>query len=256
MKNLCIIPARMGSSRFPGKPLENLLGLPLVLHVYERCRLASSLDRVVIATCDELIRSVCEQHGVEVVMTRDDHPGAVDRTSEVVELIGDCLADDALVLMVQGDEVLVDPDMIDPIVDAFDTSNAPVVNLASPIDCADDHDDINVVKVATALDGRALFFSRSAIPSRVRKTHASLLQQTGVIGFSKSFLAAFLNLERTPLEITEGIDMLRTIEHGYDVQIVASLRPTIGVDTPAELQRAETILAADPLTATYLDYSQ
>ncbi len=256
MKNLCVIPARMDSSRFPGKPLENLLGLPLVLHVYERCRVSESLNRVVIATCDEVIRDICEQHGTEVVMTRDDHPGAVDRTAEVVELIGSDLADDALVLMVQGDEVLVGPDMIDPVVEAFNTTNTPVVNLASPIVAVADHDDANVVKVAMAPDGRALFFSRSAIPSRARARHDALLQQTGVIGFSKSFLTTFLNLERTPLEITEGIDMLRTLEHGYGIQIVAAKRPTIGVDTPDELQRAEKILATDPLTAFYLDNSQ
>jgi len=252
MINLCIIPARMDSSRFPGKPLEKLLSLPLVLHVYERCRIADSLDQVFIATCDEAIRDACETHGAAVIMTRDDHPGAVDRTAEAAGLVGGDLADDDLVLMIQGDEVLVGPDMIDQIVEAFNASDTPVVNLASPIADDADHDDVNVVKVATALDGRALFYSRTPIPSRARKTHDALFQQTGVIGFSKSFLKTFLKLDRTPLEITEGIDMLRTLEHGYGIQIVAATRPTIGVDTPDELQRAEEILASDPLTRTYL----
>lgn len=252
MKSLCVIPARMGSSRFPGKPLEPLLGLPLVLHVYERCRLASSLTKVVVATCDVEIEAACKAHGADVVMTRDDHPGAVDRSAEAADIAGTDLAGDDLVLMVQGDEALVAPDMIDPVVAAYADSRAPVVNLASPIDDDAEHDDPNVVKVATALDGRALFFSRAAIPSRARATHPARLQQTGVIGFAKDFLATFLALERTPLELTEGIDMLRVIEHGHQVRIVPAPRPTIGVDTPTDLKNAEAILADDPLTQRYL----
>ena len=252
MRNLCVIPARMGSSRFPGKPLEKLLGLELVLHVYMRCVSTASLDHTVIATCDAEIRDVCENHGANVVMTRDDHPGAVDRTAEAVTLVGDDLADDGLVLMVQGDEVLVAPDMIDPVVAAFSRTDAPVVNLASPILDPTMQDDTNVVKVARALDDRALFFSRAPIPSRARTPISDMLQQTGVIGFSKTFLSIFLKLERTPLEIIEGIDMLRTLEHGYAIKIVASGRPTIGVDTPEELQAAEVILRSDPLTNEYL----
>ncbi|MEK9754457.1 MAG: 3-deoxy-manno-octulosonate cytidylyltransferase [Rhodospirillaceae bacterium] len=253
MKNLCVIPARMGSSRFPGKPLEKLLGLELVLHVYERCRLASNLDRTVIATCDGVIRDACERHGAEVVMTRDDHPGAVDRTAEAVEIVGGELADDDFVLMVQGDELLVAPDMIDPVVDAFAASRAPVVNLASPILDAASHDDPNVVKVACALDGKALFFSRSPIPSRTRVAMPTMLQQTGVIGFSKRFLATFLALERTPLEMTEGIDMLRTLEHGYAIQMVAAARPTLGVDTPDQIGKGEALLRGDPITRLYME---
>ena len=253
MKNLCVIPARMGSSRFPGKPLEKLLGLELVMHVYERCRLSENLDRVIVATCDTDVRDVCASHGAEVVMTSGDHAGAVDRTAEAVELAGGGLADDDLVLMVQGDEVLVAPDMIDPAVDAFEESGAPVVNLASPIEDPAEHDDPNVVKVACAPDGRALFFSRAPIPSRTRVDRPAMLQQTGVIGFSKSFLYTFLRLARTPLEITEGVDMLRTLEHGQAIQIVIADRLTIGVDTPDELTRAESILKNDPVTAQYME---
>jgi len=252
MTNLCVIPARMGSSRFPGKPLEPILGQPLVLHVYERCRLAASLDRVVIATCDEAIRAACAARGAEVVMTRDNHPGAVDRTAEAVERIGGDLGADDLVLMAQGDEVLVAPDMIDVVVEAFAASGAPVVNLASPIENVADHDDPNVVKVACAPDGRALFYSRAPIPSRTRVARPTMLQQTGIIGFSKSFLGAFLRLERTPLEMVEGIDMLRTLEHGHDIRVVVAGRPTIGVDTPDELRRAENVLRNDPTTRLYL----
>ncbi len=243
----------MGSSRFPGKPLQQMLGLELVMHVYERCILADCLDRVVVATCDAEIRIACQARGAEVIMTRDDHAGAVDRTAEAVELLADGLADDGLALMVQGDEALVAPDMINAIVETFSDSELPVINLASPVKEAETHEDPNVVKVACALNGRALYFSRSPIPSCVRTKHPSLLQQTGVIGFSKSFLSTFLRLERTPLEITEGIDMLRTLEHGYGIQIVAAKYPTIGVDTPEDLRQAEHILRSDPITKKYLE---
>ncbi len=253
MRNLCVIPARMASSRFPGKPLEKLLGLELVLHVYDRCQSAENLDRLVIATCDVDIQAACKRHGAEVVMTHHDHPGAVDRTAEVVEKIGARLPEDGLVLMVQGDEALVTPDMINAVVDAFEESNTPVVNLASPIENIADHDDTNVVKVACAPNGRALFFSRAPIPSRVRAKRPMMLQQTGVIGFSKSFLYTFLRLERTPLELAEGIDMLRTLENGYCIQIVSTERPTIGVDTPEDLARAEALLCVSPEIKNYTD---
>jgi len=252
-KPICIIPARMASSRFPGKPLEPLLGLALVMHVYERCRLSEVLDRVVIATCDDDIRAAAEVRGCEVVMTADTHPGCVDRTEEAISKIAADMDDEALVLMVQGDEVLVSPRMIDEIVEAHRDSGAPVVNLVSRLASARDHDNPNCVKVAATPAGRALFFSRSPIPSRARTDDVPMYQQTGVIGFSKSFLFQFGRLARTPLEIAEGIDMLRTLEHGYPIQLVFTDTETIGVDTPADLARAEDVLRSDATTAQYLE---
>lgn len=251
--NICIIPARMASGRFPGKPLEPLLGLPLVIHVLERCRLCPRLDRVVVATCDEEIRSVVEDHGGEAVMTLPTHPGCVDRTAEAVAELGGGLADDDLVLMVQGDEVLVSPDMAAKVIQTYEDTRVEVVNLASPITETQDHDDPNVVKVVATQDGRALYFSRAPIPSRARTDLPIMLQQTGVIGFSKSFLYEFGRLERTPLEIIEHIDMMRTLEHGYSVRIVIADRQTIGVDTSDDLARAEKVLRTDPWTTRYMD---
>ncbi|HEC91215.1 MAG TPA: 3-deoxy-manno-octulosonate cytidylyltransferase [Alphaproteobacteria bacterium] len=252
-ENVCIIPARMASSRFPGKPLEPLIGLPLVLHVLERCRLCASIDRVVVATCDEEIRDAVEQHGGEAVMTADSHPGCVDRTVEAVDNLGLGLADGDLVLMVQGDEVLISPIMMDNVINAFEASAAAVVNLASKIFSAEDHDDPDCVKVVAAADGKALFFSRAPIPSRYRVDSVPMYQQTGVIGFSNAFLHRFGNLSRTPLEMIECIDMLRTLEHGYPIQVVFSEDQTIGVDTKSDLLRAEAVLKNDPITRKYLD---
>lgn len=254
MTAVCIIPARMASSRFPGKPLVGLLGLPLVLHVWHRCRLARGLDRVVVATCDQEIFDAVTTAGGEAVMTGDHHPGCVDRTVEAVAKLGVAPAADDLVLMVQGDEVLVTPAMIEQMLAAYAEAPAPVVNLASPILSAADHDDHNCVKVCAAPDGRALFFSRSPIPSRSRvKDFPPVYQQTGVIGFARSFLDTFGQLPRTPLEQIEQIDMLRTLEHGYAIRIVVAGHETIGVDTPADRDRAEQVLRADPITARYLE---
>ncbi|MBC7952344.1 MAG: 3-deoxy-manno-octulosonate cytidylyltransferase [Rhodospirillaceae bacterium] len=254
MKTVCIIPARMASSRFPNKPLAPMLGMALVLHVWHRCRLASGLDHVVVATCDEAIADAVRAQGGEAVMTADTHPGCVDRTVEAVTKLYPDLADDDLVLMVQGDEVMVTPQMIESMVEVYSRTKAPVVNLASVITSAADQDDPNCVKVCAAPDGRALFFSRAPIPSRWRaQGPVPAYQQTGVIGFSHAFLQTFGTLERTPLEMIEQIDMLRTLEHGYPIQIVTVGVETVGVDTPADLKRGEDMLRADPVTRLYMD---
>ncbi len=254
MKSVCVIPARMASGRFPGKPLKPLLGLALVLHVYERCRLADGIDRIMIATCDEEIRAACEGHSAEVVMTADTHPGCVDRTEEAISKAAPELADDDLVLMVQGDEVLVSPVMLDNVLETYGNTHAEVVNVASKLYRTVDHDDPNAVKVIWAPDGRALAFSRSPIPSRSRAAEdgVPMYQQTGIIGFARGFLRTFGALSQTPLEKIEKIDMLRTLEHGYSVRIVATDQETIGVDTPNDLARAEGILRDDPWTSRYL----
>ena len=249
----------MASSRFPGKPLEPILGLPLVLHVYERCRLCARLDRVVVATCDEEIRAACQAHGAEAVMTADTHPGCVDRTDEAVRIIGADLADDDLVLMVQGDEILVTPEMLSDMVAAFAASAAPVVNLASRLYGDEEFADVNAVKVVMAPDGDALYFSRAAIPSRARDPRDDaafpMYQQTGVIGFSKAFVHRFGEMPQTPMETVERIDMLRVLEHGLSVRMVTTECRTIGVDTPADQARAAEALAADPTTRRYLEAS-
>lgn len=257
MSNLCVIPARMASSRYPGKPLVPLLGLALVLHVWERCRLSASLDRIVVATCDDEIRKACEARGAEVVMTADIHPGCVDRTDEAIQRIGGELRDDDLVLMVQGDEVMVTPEIIDDLVATFAMGDASVVNLASRLYTNAAFEDVNAVKVAMAPDLRALYMSRAAIPSRARDDRDDgafpMYQQTGIMGFSKAFVRRFGELPQTPMERIERIDMLRVIEHGLTVQMVITDHETIGVDTPADKTRAEEHLRRDPTTSRYLE---
>ena len=251
MRSVCIIPARLGSSRYPGKPLAPLMGLSLVLHVWYRCRLEDAFVRVVVATCDEEIAKVVRTAGGEAVMTSKTHERATDRVEEAVKILELGLSDDDFVLMVQGDEVLVSPDMLRGMIEIFEGDRPQAVNLVSRLYRDEDHDDPNTVKVVAAPDGRALYFSRAPIPSRARSGPVSLYQQTGVIGFSAAFLKRFSTLAPTPLEIAESVDMLRVIEHGLTINLFFTDTETVGVDTPADLSRAEQILATDPVTARY-----
>ena len=251
-KTVCVIPARMGSSRFPGKPLAKLLGLPLVLHVWNRCRICREFEMVAVATCDEEIRNAVTAAEGQAIMTSDKHERATDRTQEAVERLGLDLSPDDFVLMVQGDEVLVSPEMAATMIAAYQSSGADVVNLVSRLYSAADHEDPNVVKVVGDPDGNALYFSRAPIPSRARSETVPMYQQTGVIGFRSAFLTEFGSLPQTPLENIESVDMMRVIEHRRHVRLIYTEQETIGVDTPEELARAEQVLANDPLTASYL----
>ena len=253
MRSVCVIPARMGSSRYPGKPLAPLLGLPLVLHVWQRCRLDEVFDWVVIATCDTEIEEAAAAAGANVVMTADTHERATDRTEEAIENMNLGLADEDFVLMVQGDEVLVNPEMNGVIVQNYQDHRPDVVNLVSRLYRAEDHEDPNTVKVVSAPGGDALYFSRAPIPSRSRSDNPPAYQQTGVIGFSWSFLKKFSSLPQTPLEKIESVDMLRVLEHGYPLKFVFTDVETIGVDTPTDLARAEAVLKDDPFTSRYLE---
>jgi 3-deoxy-manno-octulosonate cytidylyltransferase (CMP-KDO synthetase) len=253
MRNICVIPARLGSSRYPGKPLAALLGIPLVLHVWHRCCLSREFERVVVATCDAEIADAVTAAGGEAVMTSRSHERATDRTQEAVEKMRLDLSSEDFVLMVQGDEVLVNPEMTDRMVGIYKDTRPDVVNLVSRLYRPEDQDDPNTVKVVAAPNGNALYFSRAPIPSRARSKSSAAYQQTGVIGFSWEFLKKFSTLPQTPLEIAESVDMLRVLEHGFPLKLVFTDVETIGVDTPEDLSRAEVVLSTDEFTASYLE---
>lgn len=249
---VCAIPARLAASRFPNKPLANILGMPLILHVWNRCRLFTQFERIVVATCDRAIRDCVENAGGEVVMTADSHERATDRVQEAIQKLDLGLEGQDLVVMVQGDEALTTPDVIAEVVNAYERDHPAVVNLGSRLYRQEDHDDPNTVKVVTDPSGRALYFSRAPIPSRTRVRDVPAYQQTGVMGFSAEFLNRFSSLPQTPLEQIESVDMLRVLEHGLPLSVVHIETETVGVDTPHDLARAESLLRADPLTAAYL----
>ena len=252
MNKICIIPARMGSSRFPGKPLKNIKGMPLIIHIAKRCLLSKKIDKVVVATCDNEIKSMVANYDIDVVMTRDDHDRCTDRVSEAINYLSLELKLNDLIIMVQGDEILVDPVMIDMMIDTYEKIEPPAMNIVSRLYNEDDYASSDVVKAVGAPDGRALYMSRSAIPSPYRHEDVSLYQQTGIIAFSVDFLRKFGEMEQTPLEIIESIDMLRAIENGIRLQLLYIEQETIGVDTEADLLRAEKMLNHDEYLDSYL----
>ncbi|WP_417454752.1 3-deoxy-manno-octulosonate cytidylyltransferase [Kiloniella sp.] len=252
-QSICIIPARMASSRFPGKPMKHLLGMPLIQHVWERCQLAREIDRVIVATCDQEIYDCITDAGGSAIMTADTHERCTDRVAEAIDNGKFNLKDDDLVLMVQGDEVMVNPELLDDMVRLYKKKKSPAINLVSRLYNTEEHDDPNVVKIVTDLENRIVFLSRSPIPNRSRSSTVEMYQQTGIIAYSSSFLAEYAEIPQTPLEIAESVDMLRLIENGIPLFSVKSEVETIGVDTENDRKRAEIFLEKDSTTSRYLN---
>ncbi len=251
MKKICVIPARMGSSRFPGKPLALAHNIPLVIHVAKRCSMNKSFDRVVVATCDQEIVNACNKFKIESVMTSEQHERCTDRVSEAILNLKIYLDDHDFVLMVQGDEILVTPAMLQKVIDDYLQMRAPAINLLSSIKNMADYHDPNVVKVVANPLGNALYLSRAPIPSNYRTNDVGMFQQTGVIGFKASFLQQYSKMPQTSLEKTESIDMLRILEHGLILRVVYTDDETIAVDVPGDLERAIQVLAKDTLLEQY-----
>ena len=233
-----MIPARYGASRFPGKPLAEIAGAPMIRHVWRGARGAKSLERVVIATDDARIAEACRAFGAEVVMTRDDHPSGTDRIAEAATGF-DC----DVVVNVQGDEPLIEGFVIDAAVEALaadpEAPMATVVHAADPDAAADP----NRVKVVLDRRGRALYFSRSAIPY-ARGATPRLWQHVGLYAYRRDFLARFTALEPTSAERSEGLEQLRALENGYPIRcgVVEGWR-SAPVDVPADVARVEALLA-------------
>jgi 3-deoxy-manno-octulosonate cytidylyltransferase (CMP-KDO synthetase) len=249
MKAVGVIPARLGSSRFPGKPLALLLGRTMIEHVYRRTALSASLADTCVATCDNEIREAVEAFGGRAVMTSDSHQRAADRAAEAARHL-----DAELVVMVQGDEPMTTPDMIDAAVAPFQDDRAlQCVNLAKRIDHEAEFDDPNTIKVVMDRDWNALCFSREPIPTRRQVGFAQIraYKQVCIIPFRRGALLRFAELAPTPLEIAEAIDMMRFLENGIPVRMVETDRHTHAVDTPEDLALVESLMRDDPLVGTY-----
>jgi 3-deoxy-manno-octulosonate cytidylyltransferase (CMP-KDO synthetase) len=248
-----IIPARMGSSRFPGKPLARLRGMPMIGHVYFRSGLNARLSGLYIATCDDEIRRYAETIGADCIMTSSSHLRASDRTAEAIDRIEALQPNVDVVVMIQGDEPMIHPKMIDEAVEPLDRSpSAQIVNLMAPLGPEDACDPNEVKVVVNRLDD-ALYFSRHPLPWRrdPADTTPPLFKQVCVITFRRPFLRLFASLEPTPLESVESIDMLRALEHGYPVRMARTAFATCSVDTPADLARVEALMEDDPLISCY-----
>lgn len=239
----------MGSSRFPGKPLAQLLGRPMLEHVYKRVALSKTLSATYIATCDEDIRLAAENFGAHVIMTSDSHERASDRVAEAIAGI-----DADLIVMVQGDEPMTHPDMIDAAVAPFHNDlQLGCVNLVRKIDNAADFQDTNTIKVVMNQLGDAIYMSRQPIPTLAKSGFAqtAAYKQVCIIPFRRAMLHKYMHLSATPLEQLESVDMMRLIEHGYRVKMIHTTFDTQAVDTEADLLRVAKLMEADPLLAAY-----
>jgi 3-deoxy-manno-octulosonate cytidylyltransferase (CMP-KDO synthetase) len=249
MKTIAVIPARMGSSRFPGKPIAQLLGRPMLEHVYQRVALSPVLDATYIATCDEEIRKVAENFGAKVIMTADKHERASDRVAEAIANI-----DAELIVMVQGDEPMTHPDMIDAAVAPFHRDQQlGCVNLVHKIDDETDFRNENTIKVVMNQQGDAIYMSRQPIPTIAKSGFAQTeaYKQVCIIPFRRSLLLEYTQLSPTPLEQLESVDMLRLLEHGHRVKMVKTKFNTQAVDTESDLMRVAKLMETDPLLTAY-----
>jgi 3-deoxy-manno-octulosonate cytidylyltransferase (CMP-KDO synthetase) len=255
MNIVAIIPARMASSRYPGKPLALIDGIPMIGHVYYRSKMCTCLADVWVATCDQEIIDYIESIGGKAVMTADTHQRASDRAAEALLKIEEMTSNSInYVAMIQGDEPMLAPQMIDDLVTpVFQDPGLEVTNLITKIDTPEEFGNANVVKVVCDQSGFALYFSREPIPSKKKYSgDIPMWKQLGLILFSRRALLDYTQMTPTPLEIIESVDMNRFLEHGVKIKMIPTIHRIFGVDVPGDLQAVEPLLRKDPLTEKYL----
>lgn len=254
MKILGVIPARMAASRFPNKPMAEIMGVPMIAHCSIRSSLCSLLDDVYVATCDEVIVDYVESIGAKAIMTSDKHERASERTAEALLNIEKKLKDKHfdIIVMIQGDEPLLDPDMINEVVKPLMSGDKMVSNLMAILTGPEEINNPNNVKVVTDLKGNALYMSREPIPSSKKYSDTfPAFRQLGLIAFTRDALLKFVSLETTQLEIIESVDMNRFLEHGIPIHMVATKYEADAVDNPEDLIRVESKMKDDQLFKTY-----
>ena len=248
MNVTAIIPARMNSSRFPGKPLALIHGRTMIEHVYRRAALCKNLAAVYVATCDAEIRAVTEKFGGKVIMTSPQHERASDRVAEAAGLSAE------IVVMIQGDEPMITPEMIEAAVAPLISDDSiNCVNLVKRIASRENFLSRNTIKVVMNNSSDAVYFSRSPIPAVEFSTaqNTPFYKQICVIPFRREFLIKFAALAPTPLEQAESIDMLRAVEHGERIHLVETEIETHAVDTPEDLRLVENLMKYDRLIPLY-----
>jgi len=239
-KAVGIIPARWSSTRFPGKPLHLIAGKPLLRHVWERCRRAKKLDSVIIATDDMRIANAAFGWGAEVALTSLHHQSGTDRIAEVVRKAKQY----AFVINIQGDEPLLDPDLIDQFVKQLRRDpKIEMITAAHPFSDPKEAASPHQNKVVLDRDGCALYFSRSAIPYSSRGSSVRYLRHQGIYGFRRSTLLQFVKWKPTPLERAESLEQLRALENGVKVHVLVTKHGSPGVDTLADAKALEQKLA-------------
>jgi len=249
-KCIAIIPARMASSRFPGKPLKQICGISMIEHVRRRTLLCKVLDDVIVATCDEEIAMEVKSFNGKVIMTSDRHESCVDRVAEAAQELN---AD--IIINVQGDMPLVDPKSLEQLImPLIQNDTLKLTDMMGEIIKKEELDNPNVVKVVADLSGNALYYSREAIPSSKKTGRNSPLvrfKQFGINAYRSDALRDFTRLPRTDLEKIESVDMLRLLDNGFPVRMVICTQPIIGVDTQKDLLKVEQLMEKDELFRQY-----
>jgi 3-deoxy-manno-octulosonate cytidylyltransferase (CMP-KDO synthetase) len=238
-KAVGIIPARWGSTRFPGKPLHLIAGKALLQRVWERCEKAKTLDSVIIATDDMRIAEAAFSWGAEVALTSTNHCSGTDRIAEVARKAKQF----AFIVNIQGDEPLIEPRLIDRIVERLRSDRAlQIVTAAHPFEYPEDARSPHQVKVVVDLAGKALYFSRWPIPFHDKDRFFSLRHQ-GIYGFRRNALLQFVKWKPAPLERAESLEQLRALENGVKVHVLITAKGSPGIDTPADAKALEKKLA-------------
>ena len=241
-KCIAVVPARMDSTRFPGKPLVEIAGLPMIEHVRRRAGLAEGIDEVAVATCDEEIAEVVRAAGGVVVMTADTHERSTERVAEAMQSL-----EGEVVVVAQGDEPLLLPSDLELVASPFrEREGVESVTLLSPLESKADFDNPNVVKAVCDQHGDIMLYSRAPIPYFQKEGEGPVYRETGIRAFQADFLQTYVDLPGTPFERIEAVDMMRLREHGHQVVGVVTDGVTLGVDHPEEVERIECELRDDP----------
>jgi len=239
MNVAAIIPARMGSTRFPGKPLALISGKPMIQHVYENASACRLVERVIVATDDVKIEQAVHAFGGECFLTSLDHKTGTDRVAEVARTINA-----EIVVNIQGDEPLLPADAVEKAIrPLLENEHIILSTLKTVLRPDDDPLDPNIVKVATDTRGYALYFSRSPLPyQREGSPSAQVYRHIGLYVFKRNFLFTFTSLPQTPLEQTESLEQLRALEHGHSIFVTETEYYPLGVDVPSDIARVEAIM--------------
>lgn len=243
-RTLVAIPARWGSTRFPGKPLHLIAGKPLVQHVWERCQECREVDEIIIATDDQRIVESAAAFGAKAVLTSPDHPSGTDRIAEAAQ----AFPDQTTIINVQGDEPLISPALIDQLAVVLRREpQVQMITAAAPILDSAQVSDPNIVKVVFDVNGDSLYFSRSPLPF-VRNPQPDMThyRHLGIYGFQRDFLLKFVSWQPSKLELTESLEQLRALENGTRLRVVLTNELSPGVDTPEQADAIEKHLLTSP----------
>lgn len=239
-KIIAIIPSRYGSSRFPGKPLAFIKGKPMIQHVYENVKKVKALDEIYVATDDKRILDAVTAFGGKALLTSGTHTCGTDRLAECAQILN--LEENDLVLNIQGDEPMINEEMILDLLSCFTSDDVYMGTLKKKITESDELQNSNVVKVICDVNENAIYFSRFCIPFERGEKKAVHYKHIGAYGYRKWFLMKYSNMPKTELELAESLEQLRVLENGYKIRVKETQFQTVGVDTPEQLLQVEKLM--------------